>query len=368
MTLDAPSQALVATIAALVSCFFAILLFLLWRWWRHHRRTRALDLASRAPLLYSPLNGSSALDGPLHLQQFVSAFPGYTFIKQLPIIGRRSRKWHALVKRDKSRILVSLYEFHCSDRLVNADPFVCSSLLGARPSGWTSRDTLRMMDDLVVFTGRLPGMLPMDLFRVEEVSMSNNQDHQIFIAHAFSDTGSLKDFIWNGVSPLRSAGEKYPLLRRNSPCPLSDKKLASYSRQILLSLFYLLHHGIPFVHLQTSNIILVDNGQCHLVGYENSLFALNGPYLTELVPMLLLVHQPASNRQQLLLILEKIMVVQFGHVLYEMATGVEAPCLWPFSLNAKLSKPVSEVLYIYIQFYDEKSMCKENDNQVLNMM
>jgi PX domain-containing protein kinase-like protein len=124
----------------------------------------------------------------------------------------------------------------------------------------------------------------------------------------FFSKGSLKDLIYHS-SPQDTYTQKY-----RKGFPLSEKKIASYGRQILDGLYYLESAGYPYYHLHTGNV-LIDGNFARLSDIENSLLNLERFHEKIFVEF-------ARNELDSIQYVN-FNVVCFGCILYEMALGKE---------------------------------------------
>ena len=184
-----------------------------------------------------------------------------------------------------------------------------------------------------------------------ELDVDSIQNRVITVYPLYSD-GSLYDLIHGvdrvgdrtslGGTPRTSAHHAdVSYLEGDS---LSGENIARMGADILQALGFFLQYRIPFFHLSSDRILLESDSAsgrfrigkkrflCHVGGLERSLLGLSFPHQTSLVPALLWRYQKESMRLDLVIlwtIAEQIMVIQFGHVLYEMMTGCRCPYLWP---------------------------------------
>eukprot|EP00029_Vermamoeba_vermiformis_P010356 TRINITY_DN5403_c0_g1_i1.p1 TRINITY_DN5403_c0_g1~~TRINITY_DN5403_c0_g1_i1.p1 ORF type:complete len:367 (-),score=62.79 TRINITY_DN5403_c0_g1_i1:24-1124(-) len=137
--------------------------------------------------------------------------------------------------------------------------------------------------------------------------LKTNREISFFYKEFFSK-GSLKDLVYHS-SPQDTYTQKY-----RKGYPLSEKKIASYGRQILDGLYYLESVGYPYYHLHAGNV-LVDGNFARLSDVENSLLNLERYHEKIFVEF-------ARNELDSIQYVN-FNVVCFGCILYELALGKE---------------------------------------------
>lgn len=110
----------------------------------------------------------------------------------------------------------------------------------------------------------------------------------------------------------------------------SEQKIAVFGRQILEALRYLEFINVPYYHLTAGNIIM-DNGVCQLTGIELTLLGVR-PSVHEHLARLVKKNPAASP------------VLQFGHVLFEMAHGFELDSPTPEYISNKVPRKVADAI------------------------
>eukprot|EP00056_Hartaetosiga_gracilis_P004524 m.75892 g.75892 ORF g.75892 m.75892 type:complete len:411 (-) comp11859_c0_seq4:169-1401(-) len=132
----------------------------------------------------------------------------------------------------------------------------------------------------------------------------------VVMVQPLSRKGSLKDLLYK-VQPLLPWEDKYSKRRLG----MDPKKIVVIGRQILEAIDYLKKQGIPCHNLHSGNIIML-NDIPKLAGYENFLFGYKSRQRSVIDPFL--KQQPKEKRH-----LDILTVMLFGHLLYEMCSGVE---------------------------------------------
>lgn len=125
------------------------------------------------------------------------------------------------------------------------------------------------------------------------------------IIRKLNKSGSLKDILC-GSLPLNPFLTKYGNPKTRHPLPL--KEVALYGRQILEALRFLHSKGLPYGHLHTGNIIIL-NGVAHLLDVENFLLGVPSFY------------RPFFVQHSKINTFEAIDIYAFGHVMFEMSMG-----------------------------------------------
>ncbi|KAG1692097.1 hypothetical protein DVH05_025905 [Phytophthora capsici] len=130
----------------------------------------------------------------------------------------------------------------------------------------------------------------------------SKQKKALLVVQPFVPSGSVKDRIYQVDNPSKSYDAKY---RLENAHPLPFKEVAKFSRQILEALAALRSKGLVCDHLRSTNV-LIDKGNARLA---------------EIFTPLLAIDRYKDNRA--LTVSLDIDLLLFGHVLYEMATGME---------------------------------------------
>jgi hypothetical protein len=133
-------------------------------------------------------------------------------------------------------------------------------------------------------------------------------NHACFSLQWYSTEGSLRDLLYQPSDLLADASKKYPAQAQHFKTrakPLRKEQIQKFGRQILEALLYFESIGLPYYHLHSGNILIV-NGSCRVTDYENVFFGLQNRLHDKL--RRLPVHP---------------FVGAFGCVLHEMVTGRE---------------------------------------------
>lgn len=152
----------------------------------------------------------------------------------------------------------------------------------------------------------------------------------LLIVQPFVREGSLKDRI-HGASPTLPYQQKYRM-EGAAPLPLTD--IARFGRQILDALVSLRSKGIVCDHLSTGNV-LIDDGNARISDIYTPLLALD--------------RHKESRELTVPLEAKKVEIdlLLFGHVLYEMATGLELTETVPDEGVLELLAPeIADVLWL----------------------
>jgi serine/threonine protein kinase len=176
--------------------------------------------------------------------------------------------------------------------------------------------------------------------------------------------GSLKDLLHKS-SPLNSFSKKY----QKSCKPLHKTVIASYSKQILEALEFLHSNKWYHMHLHSGNILISDDGQtikiCELENFVNDLPIRNEHYFYYAYENFNNEHFLNSKQDYNSSILceifknnynvfEKVDIILFGRVLYEMATGKELKSIFPDPLEYNdMDSEIAEILKMI--FYKKTS-------------
>jgi serine/threonine protein kinase len=186
------------------------------------------------------------------------------------------------------------------------------------------------------------------------------------------ENGSIKDLIYKS-SAMNSYGKKYQL---NKGKALSLSLVSIYGRQILEALVYLHRNKWYHMHIHSGNVLLDETGQeIHLTGLEifvNDLpirnehvmnyafenfngnnFNANHGKLDKNASILTDIFKNTYN------IFEKIDIISFGRLVYEMAFGKELKAPFPDNLEYQDMDPgLAEVLRMI--FYKKESNINTN--------
>jgi serine/threonine protein kinase len=149
---------------------------------------------------------------------------------------------------------------------------------------------------------------------------------------------------------LDSFGKKYP---NNKGKPLSVKQIQCYGKQILKALAYLHELKWYHMHLHTGNILIDNDGMSvRLTELEN--FANNIPVKNEMYLNYVYSNFNTNNSYNTTLtevfkantnVFEKIDIVCFGRVLYELTFGKELKAPYPDEMEYNnLDKDIADIL------------------------
>ncbi|KAL3665704.1 hypothetical protein V7S43_009137 [Phytophthora oleae] len=227
----------------------------------------------------------------------------------LPSMGRRAEKYCFRVD------MLNLQQEGCGEMLLALLPTQLSLL------DFQKENTLYNLKALLV-TLKHPYILPvLDIHHSKEKKA-------LLVVQPFVSSGSIKDRIYQVDNPAKPYDVKY---RLENAHPLPFEEIAKFSRQILEALAGLRSKGLVCDHLRSTNV-LVDEGNARLA---------------EIFTPLLAIDRYKDNRE-LTVSLEQHMDIDlllFGHVLYEMATGMELLSPQPEEGVLKMLAPdIAEVL------------------------
>ena len=150
----------------------------------------------------------------------------------------------------------------------------------------------------------------------------------MLIVQPFLACGSIKDRIYRVTDPTTPYDVKYRLENAH-PLPLHD--IAKFARQILEALVGLRSKGFVYDQLRSTNV-LVDQGNARLAELYTSLLAIDRYKDSRTLTVSLEQHMDID-------------LLLFGHLLYEMATGMELLCPRPETKVLEMLAPeIAEVL------------------------
>ncbi|CAI9720648.1 Hypothetical predicted protein [Octopus vulgaris] len=213
----------------------------------------------------------------------------YSDVQQLDDIGRREEKYWFLVHDSLlgRKTLLSAIRY---------DPKM------SLPFSQESQADLRIFDQYI----KHPYIMP--FIHIEFLL----EDDAIVVSRPFSPSGSLKDEIYQARC-LDDHRDKYN--HNGQPLPLGQ--IQTYSSQILKALLHMQQKKLPvFSHLHSGNVILF-NGTCRLTDTENIFFQKH--YLLSPLFRRKLTDTPDNS----------LSVLMFGHLLFEMSTGMELEDTYP---------------------------------------
>jgi serine/threonine protein kinase len=202
-------------------------------------------------------------------------------------------------------------------------------------------------------------------------SLTQNQKHILPFLHfdimqsmklmikiqKFNEYGSLKDQIWK-TSCMDNYSKKYPTNSKGKP--LHSSLISSYGRQILEGMAFLHSNKWYHIHLHTGNIFVDENQHIYIGEVEN--FVNNLPvknehyfnYAFEEFNSNQYYTQNKNDYNSKALseifknnfnIYEKLDVISFGRVVYEMATGRELKSNCPDEMEYKtMDAEIVEIL------------------------
>lgn len=156
----------------------------------------------------------------------------------------------------------------------------------------------------------------------------------------FAANGSLKDRIYR-ADPTHAYADKY---RAEAARPLSQQEIARFGRQVLEALVALRAKGIVCEHLSAGNVVVDDAGNARIA---------------DVYAPLLAIDRPRESRDRTVPLEAKVAldVLLFGHLVYEMATGLELAAVQPEAQVLELLAPeIADVLeLIFFPAYISRS-------------
>ncbi|CAI5746781.1 unnamed protein product [Peronospora destructor] len=235
----------------------------------------------------------------------------------LPSLGRRAEKYCFRID------MLNLYQEKCGEMVLALIPVQLSLL------DFQKANTVYKLKSLLV-TLKHPYILPvMDIcYSIEKKAL--------LIVQPFIARGSIKDRIYQVKNPATAYDVKYRLEKAH---PLPFHEIAKFSRQILEALAGLRSKGFLCDHLRSTNVVL-DNGNARLAEIYTPLLAIDR----------------YKDSRELTVSLEQHMDIDlllFGHILYEMATGMELLCPRPEKKVLEMLAPeIAEVLKAIFYFQE----------------
>ncbi|KAG7396333.1 hypothetical protein PHYBOEH_002468 [Phytophthora boehmeriae] len=235
----------------------------------------------------------------------------------LPAMGRRAEKYCFRVD------MRNLQQESCGEMLLSLFPAQLSLL------DFQKDNTLYKLKALLV-TLKHPYILPvLDIYYSREKKA-------LLVVQPFVASGSLKDRIYRVDNPAKPFDVKYRL-ENAEPLPFGD--IARFSRQIMEALAGLRSKGLACDHLRSTNVV-IDDGKAKIAEIYTPLLALDR----------------YKDSRELTVGLERYMdidLILFGHILYEMATGMELLTPEPDeNVLDMLAPEIAEVL-LAIFYYPE---------------
>ncbi|EQC32831.1 SLOB protein kinase [Saprolegnia diclina VS20] len=174
-------------------------------------------------------------------------------------------------------------------------------LLSMYPSLPTDAATLSLLQALMAQIALCPQVVP-----VLDVAYLDHETPRMAAISPWMNQGSLKDYIVHrSQTMLLSMPYHKKFKRYGVGRPLASSAIARMGRDILLGMQQLQSLGIPSYHLHTGNI-LMEYEQVRVGGYEALLFQAGR------------LQSPISDSDD-----KTLPLTLFGHVLFEMAFGVE---------------------------------------------
>ncbi|TYZ66743.1 hypothetical protein PybrP1_004601 [[Pythium] brassicae (nom. inval.)] len=184
------------------------------------------------------------------------------------------------------------------------------------------RESLPYKLKALLVTLRHPYILPVVDFHY------SREKKGLLVLQPFAARGSLKDRI-HRADPTRAYADKY---RAEAAAPLSLREIARFGRQVLEALAALRARGIMCEHLSSGNVVVDDAGNARIA---------------DIYAPLLAVDRPRASRELTVPLEAKVALdlLLFGHVLYEMATGLALATPQPEARVLELLAPeVADVL------------------------
>lgn len=188
--------------------------------------------------------------------------------------------------------------------------------------------------------------------------------------HRLNEYGSIKDLLYK-TYPLNTYAKKYP---QNKGKGLHKSLIILYSKQILEALSYLHSNRWYHMHLHTGNILIEDDGNnikiSELENFVNELPIRNEHFFYYAYENFNSDHYLNNKNDYNSSVLneifknnynifEKIDIILFGRVLYEMTTGRELKSPFPDDLEYKELDP--EIVEILKLIFNKKTS-KVNNN------
>ncbi|RLN92335.1 hypothetical protein BBJ28_00004984 [Nothophytophthora sp. Chile5] len=263
----------------------------------------------------SSFNGALAV---LLAAKYCKQYPLFHWREEaLPAMGRRAEKYCFRVD------MMNLLQDRCGEMLLALLPSQVSLL------DFQKDNTLYKLKALLV-TLKHPYILPvLDIYYSKEKKA-------VLIVQPLASGGSLKDRIYQVTSPTQAYDVKY---RLENASPLPFEEIAKFSRQILEALVGLRSKGIVCDHLRSSNVV-IDDGNARIAEIYTPLLAMDR----------------YKDSRELTVSLEQHMDIDlllFGHVLYEMATGMELLAPQPEEGVLEMLAPeIAEVLLAIFWYTD----------------
>ncbi|KAL7683705.1 putative protein kinase [Plasmopara halstedii] len=244
-----------------------------------------------------------------------------------PSIGRRAEKYYFRVD------MLNLHQEKSGEMLFMLLPSQLSLL------DFQKGTTLYRLKALLV-TLKHPYILPI-------LDMYYSKDKQaLLFVQPFVPTGSLKDYIYRVNDPSQPFNVKY---HPENARPLPFDEIAKFSRQILEALNGLRSKGIMYDHLKSTNVV-IDEGNARLTDLYLPLLAIDRYNESRILTV--------SLEEQM-----DIDLLLFGHLLYEMATGMELSSTQPSqSVLKELGPEITDVLNAIFYNYDNSLLVVDDVN------
>lgn len=169
---------------------------------------------------------------------------------------------------------------------------------------WTEFGPDKYIDDKEIHS-ILKSLIALQHPYIEPIKYAASNETGCLVVRNFYKQGSLKDMLCIST-PKNPYLSKYGNCKNRSA--LSLKQVAIYGRQIIEALRFLHSKGMPFGHLQTGNILIVDDN-VRLLDIENYILGVPAFY------------RPFFVQHSKIHTAENIDVYCFGHILFEMSMG-----------------------------------------------